>query len=103
MPPRLALRLAQPALQTPSIPISSFLLPFLHNHSRHASILNELSNIPESYSKNIRKGLGPSSGKGKTAGRGASGQKKQGKVPKNFTGGQTKEEISHGKFGFVNV
>ncbi|RMZ75900.1 hypothetical protein DV738_g5198, partial [Chaetothyriales sp. CBS 135597] len=66
------------------------------------SILASLSNVPSSYSKKIRRGRGPSSGKGKTSGRGQKGQKAKGKIPAHLTGGQTPDEITHGHFGFKN-
>ena len=70
---------------------------------RSTSILGFLSDNPKAYGKKIRRGRGPSSGKGKTAGRGASGQKKHGKVPVGFEGGQTPLYIVKGKRGFENV
>ena len=72
-------------------------------HSRKASILSSLSDNPGAYSKKIRRGRGPSSGKGKTSGRGHKGQKQHGKVPAGFNGGQTPLEVVHGKRGFKNV
>jgi len=48
--------------------------------------LNELIKIKLKQKKRI--GRGESSGKGKTAGRGAKGQKKRGKVKPGFEGGQ---------------
>lgn len=73
--------------------ISPFLIPFLHNQHRAASILSALSDNPGAYSKKIRRGRGPSSGKGKTSGRGTKGQKARSKVPKGFNGGQTPDHI----------
>ncbi|KAF2863166.1 ribosomal protein L15 [Piedraia hortae CBS 480.64] len=69
---------------------------------RNASILSSLSNVKSSYSHPKRVGRGPSSGKGKTSGRGHKGQKQHGKVPAGFTGGQTPDHIVHGERGFVN-
>lgn len=83
--------------------ISPFLLPFLQTQRRAASVLSNLSDNSGAYHKNIRRGRGPSSGKGKTAGRGYGGQKAHGKVPRGFNGGQTKLEVVHGVRGFVNV
>ena len=104
MPPRLSLRLFQPVTsQATQINISSFLVPFLQTQIRHASILNQLSDNPAAYKNKKRVGRGPSSGKGKTAGRGQKGQKARGKVPAHFVGGQTREEVTHGKYGFKNV
>ena len=102
MPPRLLAPLVQ-AVSCPSTTIASFLVPFVQLQARSASILSSLSDTPGSYSKRIRRGRGPSSGKGKTSGRGQKGQKARGKVPKQFTGGQTPEAITHGKQGFSNL
>jgi len=88
---------AVPAAPTPLV---SFLLPFMQ--ARSASILASLSDNPGAYNKRIRRGRGPSSGKGKTSGRGHKGQKQHGKVPARFQGGQTPQEIVHGKRGFEN-
>lgn len=68
-----------------------------------AHILASLSDVPSSYNKRIRRGRGPASGKGKTSGRGHKGQKQHGKVPRGFQGGQTPNEVVHGKRGAVNV
>lgn len=103
MPPRVPVRLAH-SLQQPKFTLFSFLVPFLqHPQTRNASILSSLSDNPSAYNKKIRRGRGPSSGKGKTSGRGQKGQKARGKVPKNFNGGQTPESMAHGKMGFKNV
>lgn len=80
----------------------SFLPPHVHQR-RNAHILASLSDVPAAYNKRIRRGRGPASGKGKTSGRGHKGQKQHGKVPANFNGGQTPEEVVHGKRGFKNV
>ncbi|KAH0544345.1 hypothetical protein FGG08_001486 [Glutinoglossum americanum] len=85
----------------PSIaPVTSFLLPFLQQRS--VSILSSLSDNPSAYNKRIRRGRGPSSGKGKTSGRGHKGQKQHGKVPRGFQGGQTPVEVVKGERGFTN-
>lgn len=85
----------------------SFLLPQvqlqLQQQSRNAHILASLSDNPGAYSKRIRRGRGPASGKGKTSGRGHKGQKQHGKVPTGFNGGQTPEIVVHGERGFNNV
>ncbi|KAL9090324.1 MAG: hypothetical protein Q9165_005358 [Trypethelium subeluteriae] len=119
MPPRLQF----PALTSHFGPkslgensITPFLLPFLHpqlpiysqpsqrlRNSRNASVLSNLTSPSGAYSKKIRRGRGPASGKGKTSGRGHKGQKQHGKVPRGFTGGQTKEEVVKGKRGFNNI
>lgn len=101
MPPRLssltaACRIAPNARS----PIAAFLIPF--TQSRNASILANLSDNVGAYNKRIRRGRGPSSGKGKTSGRGQKGQKAHGKVPARFQGGQTPQEIVHGTRGFEN-
>ena len=56
-----------------------------------------------SFKKRIRRGRGPSSGKGKTSGRGHKGQKQHGKVPAGFQGGQTPLHITHPEKGEVNL
>ncbi|BCR86301.1 mitochondrial 54S ribosomal protein uL15m [Aspergillus chevalieri] len=81
----------------------SFLLPQLQQQSRNAHILASLSDNPGAYSKKIRRGRGPASGKGKTSGRGHKGQKQHGKVPTGFNGGQTPENVVHGERGFTNI
>lgn len=81
----------------------SFLLPCLQTFQRNTSILSSLSDNPSAYNKKIRRGRGPSSGKGKTSGRGHKGQKQHGKVPRGFNGGQTPLEVVHGIRGFVNT
>ena len=96
------LQVSSKSLKTASR-ISPFLLPFLQTQRRTASVLSNLSDNSGAYHKKIRRGRGPSSGKGKTAGRGYGGQKAHGKVPRDFNGGQTKLEIVHGVRGFVNV
>jgi len=102
MPPRLpslaAYARAAPVL---SIPFTSLLLPIFQ--IRSASILSNLSDTPGAYNKRIRRGRGPSSGKGKTSGRGHKGQKQHGKVPAKFQGGQTADSVVHGVRGFVNM
>jgi large subunit ribosomal protein L15 len=99
MPPRLRLMPFQVASIAPRALPPAFLLPFLQVQTRSASILSSLSDVPSSYNKRIRKGRGPSSGKGKTAGRGHKGQKQHGKVPVGFQGGQTTEEVVKGSKG----
>ncbi|KAI4134004.1 MAG: hypothetical protein LQ347_001886 [Umbilicaria vellea] len=104
MPPRLASLLGASLSAPPhAYPISSFLLPCLQLQHRAASILSSLSDNAGAYNKRIRRGRGPSSGKGKTSGRGHKGQKQHGKVPRGFNGGQTPLEVVHGKRGSVNV
>ena len=101
MPPRLpALTAHCRAVPAASKTLVSFLVPFIQ--TRSASILATLSDNPGAYNKRIRRGRGPSSGKGKTSGRGHKGQKQHGKVPARFQGGQTTQEIVQGKRGFEN-
>jgi len=102
MPPRLpSLATYCRAVSAPSAPLISLLSPLLH--VRNASILATLSDNSGAYNKRIRRGRGPSSGKGKTAGRGHKGQKAHGKVPAKFQGGQTPDYIVKGERGFENL
>lgn len=105
MPPRLSLlsRASTATSRTTYQPLAPFLYPFpsLTQH-RAASILNTLSDTKGAYNKRIRVGRGPSSGYGKTSGRGHKGQKQHGKVPAGFQGGQTPDWVVHGKRGFKN-
>lgn len=100
-------RTVRTAIARPS-PSLKFLLPRLflgperHQQSRSASIVSDLRNVASSYNKRIRRGRGPSSGKGKTSGRGHKGQKQHGKVPAGFEGGQTPIAIVHGPRGWDN-
>ena len=70
--------------------------------TRSASILGNLRDNPGAHQKRIRVGRGPSSGYGKTSGRGHKGQKQHGKVKPWFQGGQTSLMKVWGKKGFVN-
>lgn len=101
MPPRVP---ALTGLVRPSAairsPLAVLLSPF--SQSRSTSILGSLSDNAGAYNKRIRRGRGPSSGKGKTSGRGHKGQKQHGKVPARFQGGQTPELIVKGRRGFEN-
>ncbi|TAQ84263.1 hypothetical protein B7494_g7415 [Chlorociboria aeruginascens] len=102
MPPRLpALSAYGCGASGPFKSLALFLLPFMQ--ARNASILGSLSDNPGAYSHRIRRGRGPSSGKGKTSGRGHKGQKQHGKVPARFQGGQTPQDIVHSKRGFENL
>ena len=106
MPPRLPLSIGSVLRPSKtSFLLPPFLIPCLNTSTRyrHASILSALSDNPLAYNKKIRRGRGPSSGKGKTSGRGHKGQKQHGKVPRGFNGGQTPIEVVHGTRGFVNV
>ncbi|KAF2462203.1 ribosomal protein L18e/L15P [Lineolata rhizophorae] len=118
MPPRLNLLRCSGSLRSPATPVLPFLGPFLpkaqplrrrlqprlqlQEQRRAASILGSLSDVRGAYNKRIRRGRGPSSGKGKTSGRGHKGQKQHGKVPAGFNGGQTPLEVYKGKRGFKN-
>lgn len=102
MPPRIpAVKAYCRAVSFVSSPLKVFLSPFLQ--ARNASILSSLSDNQGAYSKRIRRGRGPSSGKGKTAGRGHKGQKSRGTVPARFQGGQTPQDVVHGVRGFDNL
>ncbi|KAF2262985.1 ribosomal protein L15 [Lojkania enalia] len=96
MPPRLQL-LRQASLLLPGNRATSItpFAPFLLTaQARAASILSSLSDNPGAYNKRVRRGRGPASGKGKTAGRGQKGQHAHGKVPAGFEGGQTRLAIT---------
>ncbi|KZM22057.1 YmL10 [Ascochyta rabiei] len=97
MPPRLQiLRLARPVLSTPQ----RTTVPFaILAQQRCASILSSLSDNKGAYNKRIKRGRGPASGKGKTAGRGQKGQHAHGKVPAGFEGGQTPQWITNPERG----
>jgi large subunit ribosomal protein L15 len=64
--------------------------------------LNELRPAKGSMKKRFKKGRGPSSGLGKTAGRGGKGQtaRKSGGIPTSFQGGQTPFQRRVPKRGF---
>lgn len=107
MPPRLPFAAAAAccaaAAKVPSGPANLVsLFAALSVQTRSASILASLSDNKGAYHKRIRKGRGPSSGYGKTAGRGHKGQKQHGKVKPWFQGGQTPLIFSHGRMGFIN-
>ncbi|KAF3903474.1 hypothetical protein ABW20_dc0107047 [Dactylellina cionopaga] len=88
------------SISNPSV--ASFILPF--NQVRHSSILGDLRDIRSQHSNKKRLGRGPSSGKGKTSGRGHKGQGQRGGhgIPKNFEGGQTPQFITNPVKGFKN-
>ena len=100
MPPRLQLlsRASAAVTQHSYQPLAPFLYPCLQQH-RNASILSDLSDNKGAYNKRIRVGRGPSSGYGKTSGRGHKGQKQHGKVPAGFNGGQTPDWVVNGTRG----
>ncbi|KAL5114014.1 YmL10 [Pleosporales sp. CAS-2024a] len=102
MPPRLqATRLAFSLLSlSPRIATRAAAAPVLvRAPQRCASILSSLSDTRGAYSKKIRRGRGPASGKGKTSGRGQKGQHAHGKVPAGFEGGQTPQHITNPERG----
>ena len=101
MPPRLQL-LSRASIANSKAayqPLAPFLYPPLRHQQRSASILSQLSDNKSAYNKRIRVGRGPSSGYGKTSGRGHKGQKQHGKVPAGFNGGQTPDWVVKGKRG----
>ncbi|KAI6353083.1 hypothetical protein MCOR25_009192 [Pyricularia grisea] len=114
MPPRLPLAQAArscratltTATTTPiisSAPSITTLLSALSLQTRRqASILSNLRDNPGAYNKRKRVGRGPSSGYGKTAGRGQKGRKARGAVNPWFQGGQTSLLGVWGRKGFVN-
>ncbi|OAQ73515.1 50S ribosomal subunit protein L15 [Pochonia chlamydosporia 170] len=71
--------------------------------TRNASILSSLANNKGAIHIKKRVGRGPSSGHGKTSGRGHKGQKQHGKVKPWFQGGQTPLIVKHGSMGFTNL
>ncbi|OLN85523.1 50S ribosomal protein L15 [Colletotrichum chlorophyti] len=107
MPPRLSplhvstccSRALRPSTNPPSL-VSLF--ANLSIGVRNASILANLSDNKGAYNKRIRLGRGPSSGKGKTSGRGHKGQGQHGKVKPWFQGGQTPLIVQRGVKGFDN-
>ncbi|KKA30283.1 hypothetical protein TD95_003876 [Thielaviopsis punctulata] len=119
MPPRLssALRLSplsttaaaaafrhQPHVQAQSPALESLLASLsLSATARPASILSRLADAPGATHNLKRVGRGPSSGHGRTSGRGSNGQKVHGKVKPWFQGGQTPLVISRGTKGFDNI
>ncbi|OIW22717.1 ribosomal protein L15 [Coniochaeta ligniaria NRRL 30616] len=108
MPPRLPLSAAARCCRIPlasaetSSPLIS-LFAALSIQTRSASILANLSENKGAHQKRIRVGRGPSSGYGKTSGRGHKGQGQHGKVNARFQGGQTPLAISKGRKGFENL
>ncbi|KAH9898965.1 hypothetical protein F4778DRAFT_771587 [Xylariomycetidae sp. FL2044] len=107
MPPRIPTHLAAQCCRASADvnPTSSLANGFaaLSIQTRSASILANLSDNKGAYGKRMRVGRGPSSGKGKTAGRGHKGQKQHGHVRPWFQGGQTPLVFQRGKLGFENL
>ena len=94
--PRAARVCVRVCARVASLPQTAASVPgplFASMEARYASILSSLSDNPGAYNKRIRRGRGPSSGKGKTSGRGQKGQKAHGKVPAGFAGGQTANAV----------
>ncbi|KAF3930626.1 hypothetical protein ABW19_dt0205592 [Dactylella cylindrospora] len=81
-------------------PTASFIFPI--RQVRHSSILANLRDIRTQHTNKKRVGRGPSSGKGKTSGRGHKGQGQRKGKPKNFEGGQTPQWIINPEKGFKN-
>jgi hypothetical protein len=107
MPPRIPARLTAQCCRTTLDASNSTSLvgvfAALSIQTRNASILSDLRDNRGAYQKRIRLGRGPSSGKGKTSGRGMNGQKAHGKVNPWFQGGQTPLLFSRGRYGFDNL
>lgn len=108
MPPRLPIlpaarccRISLERQATPSPLVSLFAA--LSIQTRSAGILAHLAENKGAHHKRKRVGRGPSSGYGKTSGRGHKGQKQHGKVAARFQGGQTPLILSHGRKGFENL
>ncbi|KAI1755315.1 ribosomal protein L18e/L15P [Xylaria castorea] len=112
MPPRIPTRLTAQCCRAPLDPsartslvnlFAAISVQTVQSQTRSASILASLSDNPGAYQKRIRLGRGPSSGKGKTSGRGHKGQKQHGKVHPWFQGGQTPLIFQKGRLGFENL
>lgn len=107
MPPRLLPRSTSICCRaTSTAPVSSLtacLAGLTIQQTRNASILGSLANNKGAIHIKKRVGRGPSSGHGKTSGRGHKGQKQHGKVNPWFQGGQTPLIVKHGSMGFTNM
>lgn len=86
----------------PSTPSLASVFGGLSLQARQASILADLRDNDGAYNKRKRVGRGPSSGFGKTSGRGQKGRKARGNVRPWFQGGQTPLVVTWGRKGFVN-
>ncbi|KAH7000395.1 hypothetical protein EDB80DRAFT_617838 [Ilyonectria destructans] len=105
MPPRISpLSTSLCCRATANGPVTSLTayMAGLSLQNRHASILSSLADNPGAMHKKKRVGRGPSSGHGKTSGRGHKGQKQHGKVKPWFQGGQTPLIVKLGRKGFNN-
>lgn len=97
----LSLRSRRRPATTPTTPLPA-LGPLTATRS-YASLLSSLGPAPGSRKVAKRVGRGPSSGHGRTSGRGSKGRKARGKVKPWFQGGQTPLIVQKGKKGFVAV
>ncbi len=108
MPPRIlpfsAVRCCRGTSGAPISQLAASLagLSLQQHQTRHASILGSLANNKGAVKEKKRVGRGPSSGHGKTAGRGHKGQRQHGKVNPWFQGGQTPLIVKKGRKGFDN-
>ncbi|ATY62978.1 50S ribosomal subunit L15 [Cordyceps militaris] len=110
MPPRLlahnaiaAACRAWPATQVSSLTACLAHLSMQPQHqSRPISVLANLTPNKGAVKERKRVGRGPSSGHGKTSGRGHKGQGQHGHVRPWFQGGQTPLIVKHGRKGFTN-
>ncbi|KAL7947019.1 ribosomal protein L18e/L15P [Trichoderma barbatum] len=106
MPPRIPFSSAslccRAALSAPTTSLTACLARLTLQQTRNASILGSLANNAGAVQKKKRVGRGPSSGHGKTSGRGHKGQGQHGKVKPWFQGGQTPLIVKHGRKGFDN-
>ncbi|KAM3468553.1 hypothetical protein MY5147_007822 [Beauveria neobassiana] len=92
---------ARPASQVSSLTACLANLSMQHQ-SRSVSILANLAPNKGAVKERKRVGRGPSSGHGKTSGRGHKGQGQHGHVKPWFQGGQTPLIVKHGRKGFTN-
>jgi hypothetical protein len=107
MPPRLPLSQANACSRSASlsqIPSQSLVSLFaaISIQSRNANILADLRDNKGAVHNRKRVGRGPSSGYGKTSGRGNNGQNQKGKIKPWFQGGQTPLIKVRGRKGFEN-
>ncbi|KAL6894814.1 hypothetical protein GGI43DRAFT_424674 [Trichoderma evansii] len=108
MPPRIPFlstaSCCRVAVNTPATSLTACLarLTLQQTQTRNASILGSLANNAGAIKNRKRVGRGPSSGHGKTSGRGHKGQRQHGKVKPWFQGGQTPLIVKHGRKGFDN-
>ncbi|KAK8150475.1 hypothetical protein MY1884_006134 [Beauveria asiatica] len=91
----------RPATQVSSLTACLAGLSMQHQ-SRSVSILANLAPNKGAVKERKRVGRGPSSGHGKTSGRGHKGQGQHGHVKPWFQGGQTPLIVKHGQKGFTN-